>query len=238
MRVIERQPEVFTLPDLLHIQRWMCTNCGLILDYQFEPGEIGWPKFEPPWSAVYDWTDEQGEYHVEEPERSELCPRCNVSFEKTPPVSVIIREVKKLSDFVRPGEGEGQTLEFKEGFSVNNLRKTVAAFSTTLGGRIVLGIDKKYQRVGYRGKEKIDTPKGKEDLQIHLRDQVLSVIEPRLTIRVDFVSDSGKNYAVITVIKGPAPIYYSKGVPYVRDLDQSRPATPDEVQALIEKWRI
>ena len=237
MRVVERQPESFNLRDPLRIERWMCSNCGLILDYQFGPDVMGWPELDPPLSAAYQWIDEEGNYHFEEPERRELCPRCSISLDKTPPVSVIIREVKELSDFVRPGDAEGLTLEFKQDFSVDNLQKTVAAFSTTVGGRIVLGIDKKYQRVGYQGKERIGTPKGKEDLQIRLRDQVLNKIEPKPTVRVDFVSNGGKNYAVITVIKGQYPVYYSKGRPYIRELDQSRPATPGEVQTLIKKWQ-
>jgi len=236
--VIIESSEAYHLDDPIHVQRWMCKNCGLVFDYQFNPEETdgaGWPKADPPWDMVYDWQDEQGNWHFEEPERSEMCPRCTVSLEEIPPVPIIVRETKKLDDFMEAGQGEGQTLEVKQDFSRNNLRKTIAAFSTSQGGRIVLGIDKKYRRVGYQGQEKLDTPNGKEELQIRLRDKVLNVIKPPPTVRVDFFSEGGKNYAVITVIKGPSPVYYSANVPYVRDLDQSRPATPDEVQALYKE---
>jgi transcription initiation factor TFIIIB Brf1 subunit/transcription initiation factor TFIIB len=66
-------PEHFKLENLFQIKRWMCNNCGLIFDYQFEFEYPGWPNFD---------------FH--KPEQGESCTRCGISFDKQPlvPISV------------------------------------------------------------------------------------------------------------------------------------------------------
>ncbi len=224
--------EYFALSDPLHVDRWMCSNCGLILDYQFDPGELGWPKFDPPLHAAYYWEDEEGQ-HYEEPERKELCPRCDFDFEKTPPVRVRVSPMNQLSDLSDMiQQGEGETLEFKKEFpkDANKLRKTIAAFTTTQGGNILLGVDDRGDIVGFPG---IDTPQGKDNLQKRIRG-LLGQIQPTVEIRIDFFSDKkGLDAAVITVPRGPQPIYTIDGKVYIRELQQTRAASAEEITALV-----
>jgi len=88
MKIVERADDYFKLDDPYAPKRWMCSRCGLILDFQFDPGEVGWPEYEPPLDASYWWMDEEGIEHEEEPERRELCPRCKADFDKVPLVPV------------------------------------------------------------------------------------------------------------------------------------------------------
>lgn len=169
IRIIYPEPEDFLLEDPIHIDRWMCSICGLIFDYKFEPGEEGWPKFEPPLHVEHYWVDEAGEYQFEEPDRTEFCPRCNISFEDRAPTLIIVREVKIISDFVEKGEGESETLEFKRDFATDRIRHAIAAFATTKGGRIILGIEDDGTQAGYDGAEDITTSEGRDALQQRIR---------------------------------------------------------------------
>jgi ribosomal protein S27AE len=231
---IGSRPEDYTIDDLIHVDRWMCPNCGLILDYKFDPLEDpwGWPRFEPALDNVHFWVDEDG-YHVEEPERNEFCPRCDIPFEQFPPMLVIVREVRKLSDFYQAGEGEGETLELKEKFSTDRIRDTMAAFANTAGGKIVLGVTRQGVPVGYEGDEDISTAEGKDKLQQRIRG-LLDKIDPKVQIKVYFVdNEASMHFAVITVPKGSSPIYTMGGKVYIRELDQNRPATSEEIVKLV-----
>ena len=73
-------PIDYTIKEPLHIKRWMCGNCGLIFDFQFDEFEPGWPKFDPP---LYN-------YDFDESKRRELCPRCNVDFDELPLIPITI----------------------------------------------------------------------------------------------------------------------------------------------------
>lgn len=91
-KIIKPTAEDYTLTDVFHVQRWMCSNCGLILDFQFDPDEVGWPEFEPPLHESYWGIDEEGNEYNEEPERRELCPRCKADFGKVPLVPVTVEK--------------------------------------------------------------------------------------------------------------------------------------------------
>lgn len=43
--------------DLIHIDRWMCSNCGLIFDFSPEsaPNDLGWTNYDSPLDNVYFW---------------------------------------------------------------------------------------------------------------------------------------------------------------------------------------
>lgn len=95
IEIREPQPEDFALDDLFHIERWMCNNCGLILDHQFGAGGLGWPALE-----VDHWVDGEGHYHFEE---SLYCPRCAISLSEKPlvPVTVYPEKVKERIQSLR-----------------------------------------------------------------------------------------------------------------------------------------
>jgi ribosomal protein S27AE len=216
-----KMPIAETLPpkleDLFHIQRWMCGRCGLIFDFQFRlgPGEPGWMDIDPPLEFSI-WVDEDGNMHEDETERKELCPRCGALFNELPLITVLVREpTKKLSDFFTEGDGEGETIEFKEQISPDNIRKTVAAFATCKGGRIILGITNEGKPVGYK-EEYLRTTEGKDKLQQRIRG-IIESIKPQVYYRILFVEDElGQHYVVIEVPKGILPIYSVEGRVYIR----------------------
>jgi len=79
----------------------------------------------------------------------------------------------------------------------------------------------------------MDQANARDSLQQRVRG-LLGAIAPRPEVRIDFFANlAGATIAVVTVPKGPSPIYLSNNVPYIRDLDQSRPATPEEIQRLV-----
>jgi len=224
--------------DLIHIDRWMCPNCGLIFDFDsnHSPSEPGWIDTDPPWDQnMHEWTDDKGITHFEEGESREICPRCGISLEDRQLVRIQISRTTNLDDFAPIIEqGEHSTTEFKEELprDADELGKEIASFATSAGGRIFLGIDKKGVIRGYEG---IDSPEGKDGLQQRIRGIVRN-IDPKPLYQVDFAFKGDKNIAIITVQGGIKPIYYFKGRPYIRDLEESRPANSEEVQNLILSW--
>lgn len=228
-----------SLDDPFHIDRWMCSKCGLIFDYQFSlgPDEPGWSTTDPPVDKANFWIDEEGEYHFEDVEYKELCPRCNNQFEESPLIRITViqlQDVDSLLPLIQ--KGEGITTEFKEKYPDNahELGRDIAAFATTLGGKIFLGVDNCGVIKGYPG---IENPTGKDQLQKRIRGQA-GAIKPRIKVQVDFFSNNENlHLAVITIPKGNMPFYTINGKTYIRDLDESRPAEPEEITQLVkEEW--
>ncbi|MBC8217239.1 MAG: ATP-binding protein [Planctomycetes bacterium] len=222
------------MSDPIHIERWMCTNCGLIIDYQFEQSEIDWPA-APGWPLLEPKLEPNPPPFQDSFVIDELCARCKISFEDKPPVLIRISKANQLADLLDMiKEGEGQELEFKEEFSTDSIRHTLAAFATSNGGKIIFGVNNQGKPVGYPD---IDTPTGKDVFQARVKG-LLGNINPKITIRVDFLSDKEKsNFALVTVPKGAEPVYYVQGKPYLRDNNESRPATPEEVKELIRRHK-
>jgi len=226
-------PIDYLVPDPFHVDRWMCPRCGLIFDFLFDPEGNGWPRFEPPLDEPDYWYDDQGEIHSEEPERSEFCPRCDLPFEDASPLRVSVALMTSLQDLIPViMQGEGRTIDFMVEFPGNasHLRDAIAAFATTEGGRVFLGVNNQGDVVGLPN---LEQPQARDNLQQRIRG-LLGSISPRPEVRIDFFSDDrGACIAVITIPKGPSPIYLSGSVPYIRDMDQSRPATAEEIQRLV-----
>lgn len=196
---------------------------------KFESEDLGWPKFDPPLYVYNHWVDEEGEEHYEDPERKEYCPRCELDFEKMPPVRISVTPAKKISDIVSViQQGEGETVEFKEDIPTDagKLSKIIASFANTYGGKIFLGVDNEGNIKGFND---IDTPAGREALQKRIRGLV-DRIHPKVNIRMDFYDDEqGLNIAVITVIRGTTPLHLVDDKVYIRVLEESRPATAEEI---------
>ncbi len=228
-------PQDYHIGDLFNFQRWMCSNCSLIFDYQFDQELPGWPDFDPPLDIWFPWEDEHGNTHYDEPDREALCPRCGIYFNESPLTVVIVREVKKLSDFFQMGDSENLSLEFKEDFTPHNIRKTMAAFATTHGGKIILGINNKGVPVGYKGEGQLDTSEGKDKLLQRIRGLV-SGIEPKVQYQTYILEEDDKQYVVIIVPKGALPLYSIDGKFYIRELDQSRPLSSSEILEITKKW--
>jgi hypothetical protein len=57
-----------------------------------------------------------------------------------------------------------------------------------------------------------------------------------VTPLASFAVEAGKTVLVLTVPKGPQPVYYCHNVPYIRHLTASRPAEAHEVIDLVTSW--
>lgn len=133
-------------------------------------------------------------------------------------------------------KGETYNVEFKREFPNNadSLGQNIASFATSNPGFIYVGIDK--NGVFYRNPD-LETPEGKDEFQQRVIG-VVGKVKPVPDVKVKFLEmDSGEGViARITVTKGYKPIYYYNGIPYVRYLSESRPATPDEAEELHRKF--
>jgi tetratricopeptide (TPR) repeat protein len=131
-------------------------------------------------------------------------------------------------------EGEGQRVEFMQCFpgQARDLAKEIAAFSTSNDGNIFLGVRDDGTVCGVPG---LQSTEGKD----RLRDRIAGVsgngVNPPAQVEVYFVPSQDHTVVKIFVPKGPDPVYYVDGRPYVRHLDQSRPANPAEVARLMAR---
>ena len=233
IKVLIKPPD-YGSRDLYHRSRYMCPVCGLVFDFEFDPEGPGWPEFEPDLDEFDEWQDDDGQYHVEEPDRVEICPRCTTHFDQSPLIPVLVRATFTLEDFVSESDAEGLTLEFKQDFASDRIRQTIAAFAATQGGRIIVGIDNHGARIGYQGTEDITTVEGKDAFQRRV-EGVASGISPRPEVKIQFVQDSQAHpYVVIVVPKGPLPLYSIQGRFYTRDGPVSRPMQPEEAVAAVQ----
>jgi len=233
MAIIAKYVEPKYPDDLIHLDRWMCIKCGLIFDFLMGMDEIGGISYDPPLDHVNYWM-EDGEVHFEEVEYREICQRCGCDLNEFPAIKILVSPLKSLSD-IQPliDKGENVTNEFMVVFPKNahELTKEIAAFATTQGGKIFLGVNNQGEVIGLQG---IDTPSGKDDLQKRIRG-LIGNIKPKVELFVDFVSENDKHVALITIPKGYMPFYTSEGKIYIRELDESRPATPEEIMRLAQK---
>jgi len=65
---------------------------------------------------------------------------------------------------------------------------------------------------------------------------VVKNVSPVPTVNVDLVPYKERTIALVRVRKGPEPLYYANFRPYVRQGTLSRPATPDEVKSIFERY--
>lgn len=155
--------------------------------------------------------------------------------------------LKEIVDEIKPDEpgvslalalsqNEGQEIEFIERFPIqtHELAKEIAAFSTSNDGCIFLGVDDNGKVVGLPG---VDSVRGRDKLISRVAGIASGSVKPAAHVMVFFREKDGKSVAKIHVSRGAEPLYYSNERAYVRSLDQSRPATPEEVIRLIEAHR-
>jgi len=134
--------------------------------------------------------------------------------------------------------GEGLRIEFMQGFpdQARDLVKEIAAFASVEGGTIYLGVTDEGQPVGLE--EDVETGKGHEEMRKRIRGIVSSKITPSVVLEIEFPRDEkgGVTVVAIKVPKGSEPIYYCEGRPYLRYLDESRLATPEEVKQIFWEY--
>ncbi|MGA9349231.1 MAG: ATP-binding protein [Anaerolineae bacterium] len=117
------------------------------------------------------------------------------------------------------GQGEGETLEFKQEMpSSSDLVKLITAFYNTRGGTIVFGIEDETRRlVG------VTSPQG-------IEEGIINIIRDRCSLDVmptiEFVSYQGLEFVVVTCPQGVRKPYLVSGEtrPYVRVGSSNREA--------------
>ena len=131
--------------------------------------------------------------------------------------------------------GEGQRLEFMAEYPTNGheLSKEIAAFATSEGGTILIGISDDGELCGL---ENVDTPRGRDNLCRRIEGVCSGNVRPAITPVVIFAKEEDAIVLVIEVPRGQQPIYYNKHTPYIRHLSQSRPAEPHEVIEMITEY--
>lgn len=127
--------------------------------------------------------------------------------------------------------GEGQHDEFKEALPDQGhaLGREIAAFATSGGGTIFLGVSDASAVIGLAG---LGDPESRVDFRERVEGIARSV-QPAVSLRVDYLDYGGATLCLARVPSGAEPVYYYDHRPYVRIGSQSRPATPAEVKDLI-----
>lgn len=134
-------------------------------------------------------------------------------------------------------KGESQGIEFMADFprSARDLAKEIAAFATSNAGTIYLGVNDDGKLSGVSDVKNLRDITGKDAFQKRIQG-TCGTIKPSIRVKVDFLEKLGKIIIRISVPKGVEPMYYCRGIPYLRDLTSSRPAKPSEVKELHFKY--
>ena len=131
--------------------------------------------------------------------------------------------------------GEGQEVEFKREFpqQTTDLGKEIAAFATSNSGQILIGVE---DSGDLQGLENVATPEQRDELLRRVSGICTGSVKPAVTPRIRWAKEGDCVILAISVPKGPEPVYYITGRPYLRHLSESRPAEPHEVVNLIRRY--
>ncbi len=126
--------------------------------------------------------------------------------------------------------GEGQRAEFKEEFPPqgHSLGTEVAAFASSGGGEVLLGVCNNGTVAGLDG----DSEEKRDELQQRAHG-IIGNVQPGVDYQLRFGFDGGCILAIIVADKQSEPVYYYHQRPYVRVDRTSRPANPEEVKTLV-----
>ncbi len=119
--------------------------------------------------------------------------------------------------------GESETVEFKRELpkQVRDLAKEIAAFASSSGGRLLLGVA---DDGSIPGVENAHDPAVRDDLGRRIVG-VCQIIDPPVRPQIGWTSANGLGVLVITVEKGSEPLYYVDSRAYIRHGTVYRPAT-------------
>jgi hypothetical protein len=120
---------------------------------------------------------------------------------------------------------ESLAVEFKREFpeTARDISKVIASFASTSGGRIYFGVENDGKIAG------LDPKLDRDAFQLRILG-VCGGIDPRIRVFVNFIERNEKTICVVNVPKGTEPAYFVDGIPYLRDLSESRRATATEVK--------
>jgi len=128
--------------------------------------------------------------------------------------------------------GEGRTVEFKHGLTEDAVLRAVTAFANTNDGTIFVGIDDAGR---VRGVE-LPTMKARDEFRHRVFTLVRDKIQPCPAVELDFENVDGFVVARVFVRRGEAPLYYFRGVSYVRDGESSVTPRPEQVTRILAEY--
>lgn len=131
--------------------------------------------------------------------------------------------------------GETQKVEFKRELPkhADELAKTVAAFSTSNAGIILLGVADSGDMVGM---SELASAKFRDEFGRRVSGICQNSVRPRPAIRIAYAKCDGKLFAAVSVNKGHQPLYWANERSYMRDGASSRPMDPVEVIQAVKRW--
>ncbi len=131
--------------------------------------------------------------------------------------------------------GEGQAVEFKREFprQADDLAKSIAAFSTSNAGTVLLGITDSGKLVGM---PELISAESRDVFARRIAGICEKAVRPRPEVRILYATSEGKVVAALAVQKGDQPVYWANERPYLRDQTSSRPMQPDDVIQAISRW--
>ena len=127
-------------------------------------------------------------------------------------------------------KGEGQEVEFKQELppQLHDLGKDIAAFGSSGGGKVLIGIADNGTLVG------LNLADGAQrDAFLRRVQGVAAFVRPAIRIDQVFGVECDKTVLCLSIPRQTEPVFYYDHRPYVRDGSISRPATPDEVKQLV-----
>lgn len=132
-------------------------------------------------------------------------------------------------------DGEGWHIEFKERMpdQARDLGIEIAALSSQIGGgTIFLGVRDNGEVVGIQG---VETLKDRDQWRHRIAQIATKIVQPPNPVTVYFNERDGLDVIKIWVPEGSAPIYYVGHIAYIRNLDESRKATPEEIAEYVSR---
>ena len=131
-----------------------------------------------------------------------------------------MKELKKLIS-----QGESETLEFKKSVADwKTIVRTVAAFSNSRGGKIIIGVSDSGKLSGVKS--------GRNTVE-NLTNQILQNTDPKAHPRISAEKISGKNIIVIAVKESSDHLVLAFGRPFKRGGKSTVKMSKDEYENLI-----
>ncbi|KLD70763.1 AlbA family DNA-binding domain-containing protein [Xanthomonas pisi] len=127
--------------------------------------------------------------------------------------------------------GESESVEFKRELpkQVRDLAKEIAAFASSGGGQLLLGVADDGSIPGIANAH---DPAVRDDFERRVVG-VCQIIDPPVRPQINWASVNGGGVLVVTVKKGSESLYYVDSRAYIRHGTVSRPATPAEIRAAL-----
>lgn len=120
---------------------------------------------------------------------------------------------------------EDKNLEYKEGFDNDDVTQTIASFSTSEGGYILIGVKNDGTPIGYRC--------SKEKVKAKLNNLAKDLNGGKGNIQIDFKEHAPEKYIVIVkVYEGDRKPYGWKGAYYKRVDSRDEKLSPEEIMEI------